>query len=239
MNTISFNKGNTLVVAHRGLSGIEPENTNAAFIAAGNRSYYGIETDIHRTADRKFVVVHDGNLKRVAGAEIDVESSTLEELQKILHFDKDGLADRIDARVTTLENYIKICKKYEKHAVLELKSDFTDEEIEKIIEIIKSYDYLDNLTFISFVYTNLTKVRKILPNQSAQFLFSEFSEEIEKNIARDRLDVDVYYKALTKEKIDELHKAGVKVNCWTVDIKEDAEQLDEWGVDYITSNILE
>ena len=111
MNTIKFRKGNTLVVAHRGLSGIEPENTNAAFIAAGNRSYYGIETDIHKTADGRFAVIHDGNLKRVAGVEIDVEASTLDELQKICHFDKDGAADRTDARVTTLENYIKICKK--------------------------------------------------------------------------------------------------------------------------------
>ena len=65
MNTVKFEKGETLVVAHRGLSGIERENTNSAFVAAANRSYYGIETDIHRTADGKFVVNHDGNLKRI------------------------------------------------------------------------------------------------------------------------------------------------------------------------------
>ena len=34
MDTIKFNKKQTLVVAHRGLSGIETENTNAAFVAA-------------------------------------------------------------------------------------------------------------------------------------------------------------------------------------------------------------
>lgn len=39
------------MIAHRGVSGLERENTCAAFVAAGNRSYYGIETDIHRTAD--------------------------------------------------------------------------------------------------------------------------------------------------------------------------------------------
>jgi glycerophosphoryl diester phosphodiesterase len=39
--------------------------------------------------------------------------------------------------------------------------------------------------------------------------------------------------------IDYLHKNGLKVNCWTVDIKERAEELCAWGVDYITSNILE
>ena len=55
MNTIKFNKKNTQIVAHRGLSGIEVENTNSAFVAAGNRSYYGIETDIHRTKDGRFV----------------------------------------------------------------------------------------------------------------------------------------------------------------------------------------
>ena len=54
MNTIKFNHYGTQVVAHRGLSGIERENTAAAFVAAGNRSYYGIETDIWRTADGHF-----------------------------------------------------------------------------------------------------------------------------------------------------------------------------------------
>ena len=51
MNTIKIKKSLTQLVAHRGLSGIETENTNAAFVAAGNRSYYGIETDIQRTKD--------------------------------------------------------------------------------------------------------------------------------------------------------------------------------------------
>ena len=56
MNTIKINANNTKIIAHRGLSGIEKENTNAAFVAAGNRSYYGIETDVHKTLDGKYVV---------------------------------------------------------------------------------------------------------------------------------------------------------------------------------------
>lgn len=58
-------------------------------------------------------------------------------------------------------------------------------------------------------------------------------------ILTDKIDVDVHYKALTKEIITMLHDRGVKVNCWTVDDKESAEQLCEWGIDYITTNILE
>lgn len=239
MNTVKFDKKNTLAVAHRGLSGIETENTNAAFVAAGNRSYYGIETDIHRTLDGRFVVCHDDSLKRVGGENILVEEVTLDTLLNFVLFDKDGTKKRADIRPTTLENYISICKKYEKHSVLELKSDFTEEEIAKIVEIIKDLGHLENVTFISFCYDNLVRLRKLLPTQSAQFLFSEMSEENLNKVKAQNLDVDVYYKALTEQNVKALHDAGIVINCWTVDKREDAERLASWGVDYITTNILE
>ena len=59
MNTVSFAKGSVKVVAHRGVSGLETENTCAAFIAAGNRSYWGVETDVRCTADGNFIILHD------------------------------------------------------------------------------------------------------------------------------------------------------------------------------------
>ena len=239
MNTRKFDKKNTKVIAHRGLSGIEVENTCSAFVAAGNRSYYGIETDIHRTADGKFVVGHDDNLKRIAGEEIYLEKASLKVLQSVVLYDKDGTKSREYLRPCTLENYLSIVKKYEKHASLELKSDFTDEEIEKIIEIVKSYDYLENTTFISFIYDNLTKVKKILPNQSAQYLFWKVTDAEIERLVRDGIDVDVWCKELTREQIEACHRAGLTVNCWTVDEIIDGEKFAEWGIDFITSNILE
>ena len=239
MNTVKFNKRNTQIIAHRGLSGLETENTASAFVAAGNRSYYGMETDIHRTADGSFILCHDDNLKRVAGEELSVEKVSGNVLKSIVLFGKDGTKDREDIRLCTLQNYLSIVKRYEKHAVLELKSDFTEEEISKIIEIIRSYDYLDNLTFISFNYENLLKVRKILPRQSAQYLFWKITEEELEKLKNDRIDVDVWCKELTKEQIDLAHSYGLRVNCWTVDDPQRAELLSEWGIDFITSNILE
>ena len=239
MNTIKFDKKNTRVIAHRGLSGIEVENTCSAFVAAGNRTYYGIETDIHRTADGHFVIGHDDNLKRIAGEEIYLERESLKTLQSVVLYDKDGTKGRQDLRPCTLENYLNIAKKYEKHAILELKSDFTDEEINQIIEIVKSYNYLDNLTFISFNYDNLLRVRKVLPNQSCQYLFWKVTDEEIERLKRDKIDVDVWCKELTEEQIEACHKAGLKVNCWTVDDPKDGERLASFGIDYITSNILE
>ena len=239
MNTIKFDKKNALMIAHRGLSGIETENTNSAFVAAGNRSYYGIETDIHRTADGKFVIIHDGGLSRVAGLDIRVENVSFSVLQEVILFDQDGSKNREDLRLSTLENYISICKKYNKHCVLELKSDFTKEEILKIIHTIKDYEYLESVTFISFNYENLLKVKSILPEQSAQFLFGKISEELIDRLVADKIDADYYHETLTKEIVDRLHDKGLLVNCWTVDTKERGEELAQWGVDYITSDILE
>ena len=50
MDTIKIHSGSTRMIAHRGLSGLETENSIPAFVAAGNRSYYGVETvDVLRT----------------------------------------------------------------------------------------------------------------------------------------------------------------------------------------------
>ena len=53
------------------------------------------------------------------------------------------------------------------------------------------------------------------------------------------LDLDTEHSFLTESAIGYLHDNGIKVNCWTVDDKSRAEELAAWGVDFITSNILE
>lgn len=69
--------------AHRGYHCIEkgiPENSIPSFRAAISHGY-GIELDIHLTADGKLVVFHDDDLSRICGRPESVESLTLSELQ--------------------------------------------------------------------------------------------------------------------------------------------------------------
>lgn len=239
MNTIKFEKKQTKIIAHRGLSGIEKENTTSAFVAAGNRSYFAIETDIHKTIDGHFVTNHDSDFTRVAGVDLVIEESTLEEIQNIVLYDVDGTKNRKDLRPCVLENYLAICKRYDKGCVLELKSDFTYEEIQKIIDIIRSFEYLDRVMFISFNYDNLLKVRSVLPSQPAAYLFWGITDEILDQLEKDKFDIDVHCMNLTKEQIDKAHARGLSVNCWTVNEKSEGERLSSWGIDYITTNILE
>ena len=239
MDTVKFNKKDVKVIAHRGLSGIETENTNSAFVAAGNRSYWGIETDVHKTVDGVYVVMHDDNTGRVANKDLVVEDATYKELCELTLNDINGKQGRRDLIIPILQDYISICKKYNKHAVLELKNSFTYEDIREIVEIIESYEYLDDTTFISFDLNNLVSLRQILPNQKAQYLTSEFSNEILENLKKYKLDLDILYYSINKDMMKILKENNIEVNCWTCNDAEEGEKLVECGVDYITSNILE
>lgn len=84
--------------------------------------------------------------------------------------DIDGTCGRTDLRVPSLEEYIKVCKRYGKYCILELKGAHADEDITNIIGIINEQDYLDHVIFISFSLQNLINLRKQLPDQPAQWL---------------------------------------------------------------------
>ena len=239
-NTIKIeNKNGVRVVAHRGLSGLEQENTNAAFIAAGNRSYYGIETDVHKTADGKFVIMHDGNTLRTGGEDIEINKVTYDVLQGIRLKEKNGNKNRADLRIPTLEEYISICKHYEKIAVLELKDEFHKEDVNAICEIIESMDYMKETVFISFHFGNLVFVKERNPEQAAQFLVEYIDDELIQKLADYHMGIDAYFNLYNEENVRKCHEKGIEVNAWTVDNPEDAKTLIEYGMDYITTNILE
>lgn len=66
--------------AHRGLHNeTRPENSMAAFRAALEAGY-GIELDVHLMKDGTLGVIHDSNLKRVAGADVRIEDLTISDL---------------------------------------------------------------------------------------------------------------------------------------------------------------
>ena len=68
--------------AHRGLhSDGVPENSMAAFKKALDNGY-GIELDIHLMKDGNLAVIHDASLKRTAGAAVNIEDLTAEDLSQ-------------------------------------------------------------------------------------------------------------------------------------------------------------
>ena len=81
--TAEFFEKNGINYAHRGLHGNGvPENSLEAFRLAFENGY-GMELDLHVTADDKLCVFHDGTLKRMCGVDGKVEEKTVEELRRI------------------------------------------------------------------------------------------------------------------------------------------------------------
>jgi len=241
-NTIKIDSKEAKMVAHRGLSGLERENTCPAFVAAGNRSYFGVETDVHVTADGQFVIIHDETTDRVSLKTvcINVEENPYSALKDVVLPDLDGSFNRQDIRIPLLVDYVKICKKYEKVCVLELKNHFEESDIEKIVAEIRSYDYLDGMIYISFDWDNCVNLRKLLPDAKIQWLTGRPITDAQIDaLYENKLDLDIYYRRLSKGDVDKLHAKGIVINAWTCDKKDEGERLAAMGVDFITSNILE
>ena len=252
LETVKFNKQNTKMIAHRGLSGFETENTIASFIVAGNHSYWGIETDVHKTKDGKFIITHDDDMKRISGDDYVVEETDYETLKNCKLFEVlPGILDgdatiltnkkRSDLTPPSLDEYIRVCKKYSKVAVLEIKNAMEREDVEKIIDIIEENEYLDQTVFISFCIDNLCYALDYRPSCACQFL--AYKKEVLKEkmpiAIKYKMDLDLFYGIIDKQLVDETHARGAKINAWTPASPIEGERLASIGVDYITSNILE
>ena len=164
----------------------------------------------------------------------------LQSISDILPETEDG--DVREELMRQHESYERLCGKaaiLAKDRCVELKNPMSAGHIAKIVEICGNVYDLRRVVFISFCFENLVEVRKIKEDQTVQFLCDKYGADLLERLKRHKFDLDIYYRALTREAVSELHAAGVKVNCWTCDDKKDAEELISWGVDYITSNILE
>ncbi len=231
------NQGNTQFIAHRGLSGIYTENSVAAFSAAAKGNYYGIETDVHPTADGEFVVIHDDTTNRVGNKSIDVERSPLSLIREIILNKKYGLDT--ECHIPIIDEYIECCKRGGKKAVIELKNRFSRSQIFELCERIDNLGYLESCIFISFDFQNLFFIRMKYPKQELQYLVNKDYFGLILRLKIHKIDLDIKHGAVNRELIEKCHRLGIKVNCWTVDNPDTAKKLISYGVDFITTNILE
>ena len=112
-------------------------------------------------------------------------------------------------------------------------------DIDRIIQLIRSMEWLEHTIFISFDLPNVQYVRRCLPDQQVQFLVETDIPDLLTILKDNDLDLDMDVRLTTPELVRGVHAIGHKINVWTVNTLEEAEKLTAWGVDYITSNIVE
>ncbi len=74
---------NFLTIGHRGVMGVEPENTLRSFVAAQEAGLDVIELDLHLSKDGALVVMHDARVDRTTDGTGAIADKTLDELRAL------------------------------------------------------------------------------------------------------------------------------------------------------------
>ncbi len=82
-NPFLVGKHRPIVVGHRGVPKLHQENTLAGFRRAVQLGLPAIELDVRLTRDRKAVVLHDHNLRRLTGSTFDVDDLTWDQVSRL------------------------------------------------------------------------------------------------------------------------------------------------------------
>lgn len=228
-------------VAHRGLSGVNPENTAPAFTAAGEQGgYYGFECDTHMAKDGVWMVVHDPNLDSLYNGEGDVKEKTSEELAQLKMIRGANIGKHLNVKMCTLQEYVDICKKYNVLPVIEIKDPRT-ETMQSFYDFLIKNDILESCVIISFILDDLKELNKIDKNLETWYLVDYLDS---KNIqaALDAgckgMDFSETFNASRPEWIKKVTDAGMIAACWTVDTKQQLEDMLSAGVTVITTNSI-
>ena len=214
----------TLVIAHRGASQAEPENTIAAFRRAVEMGADGIELDVRRTVDNQLVIHHDPRLAdgRVVGqtrlAELPPEVATLP-----------AALDACDGAFVNIEI---------KNDPNEPDFDPTDWVTHNVaIELIRRR--VDSRWLISsFRLETVNVCREILDRVRTAWLVLDCGRsEIEAARRAGHQALHPWAVSLTEATIKAAHGAGIAVNTWTCDDPDRIRELIAWGVDGICTNV--
>lgn len=228
-------------VAHRGLSGVNPENTAPSYkAAAAHGGYHGIECDTFRTKDGVWVTVHDPNLETLFSGEGDVRDHTYDELMQIKMLRGANIGKNLDVKICTLQEYVDICKSGNCVPVIEIKDPRT-ELMQDFYDFLVKNGIEHKCTIISFILEDLQTLTKIDPELDCWYLVDYLNK---KNIqaAVDAgctgMDFSSEFNACRPDWIKKVLDAGMVAACWTVDTKQRLEAMLSAGVTVITTNSI-
>jgi len=192
------------IIAHRAGGNEGAENTVEGLRTAAALGAYGSEIDIQRTKDGAYILLHDGDFKRVAGDDRKPEEMTLEEIRKL----------SVDGEpIPTFEEALSACKG---RLVLftELKGKTADRKMaEDAVKIIRKYGMEKECVLVSLKYDLIDYIETRDPDiQTGFLLFTAFGNTAKLNC--DYLGMEE--ESATEKTISSVHKQNKKMLVWTV-----------------------
>lgn len=229
----------TKIIAHRGYSDRYPENTLAAFKAALDHGSDAIELDVHMASDGQLVVHHDYYLGNPDNGEGLVFTKDLAYIK--------GLKIGETETIPTLEEVFELVggkMQYE----LELKG-FTEDFLQKVVELVKRFDLAGNIEFTSPTVYSLTKLKELEPSFKTGTFAAPFPGWMDKGLGQTLLinggklgSINVLHCPLDmidEQLITSAHNAGLLIHAADCNTEETLQKAFALGVDQLSTNTLE
>jgi len=217
-----------VVVAHRGFSGIYPENTILSFKKAIELGVDFIELDVRQTKDDEIIVLHDEKIDRTTDGSGFIKEMTYKEIQQ---YDAGRWKGYSGEKIPHLKEVLESMDSNTK-ILIEIKHCDT----EKLVRIIDEYKFRDRVFVGSFNLEYVKQIRNISPEIATSLISSSIPENLIDLIISGIKKIDISFKCLTRITVKNLLFRGFIINGWTPDTEEDIIKTIQTGVQFITTN---
>ncbi len=195
-----------LLIGHRGVRGLKPENTAEAFRFAFESGLDGIECDVQKLNDGTLILYHDFKMKGFKLSDMTLEQVKASEEPHAL-----------------LSELLDVAKGYEGRLLnIEFKTaSFKTNKLERdVIKAVKAAALADRVIYSSFNPFSLLYLRFHSPSARLGLLYSpEMSSFLRNGFLAGWLHVDAIHpheSQVDVELITYANKRGLVINTWTV-----------------------
>lgn len=226
-----------LVIAHRGASAYQPENTLRAYSLAVEQAADMIEIDLHLSRDGAIVVSHDADLGHF-GAEGAIGERTLAELREL----DAGRGWDEPARIPTLG---EVLDDFGEVVPFNLEIKWSEEGDYEgleamVLEEVERRGLLERTLFSSFRDSILAELRRISPGARLAALADPRTPGrlVERAAAVGAEAVNPHFVMIIADEslVPEAHDAGLAVYSYTVNEAERMREMIDRGVDGLFTN---
>src|SRR2546423_4035922 len=234
-----------IVVAHRGASSTETENTLPAFEAAIAAGAGAVEFDVRLTRDGYPVVLHDADVSRMTGTSGLVGELSPREIERLSVATSDGASTRIPAFAEVLETLSGRVA-----VVVEIKN-LPGEPAPPAggeplggatLRTLDDAGFVGPVLVASFNPSSLAAVRAVASDVPTALLSIDqvpVELALEAAIAGGHSWILPSHRAMSvagEQVIARGHARGIRVGTWVVDDPGRAGELFEWGIDAVATN---
>ena len=225
---------NVEITAHRGDSSEAPENTIPAFKAAIESGADWIELDVGVTKDGVLVVLHDEDLKRVAGDSRKIGELTFEEVRRLDVGSSFG-PDFRGVGIPSLEEVLDYCQG---RVLLNIEIKYRKGQdlafIPRLVDLICQREMLNQCMITSFNYGCLQMVKIFEPALKTGLISSRPIAQPEIYTSADNFVLSI--ELIEPDTVNRIHELGKEVIAWTVNDQYSVEKCRKARTDNIITD---